>query len=137
LGANLIAKINAREVLIAPLFTWTFLIFISNPIPLWKKVAFSIGLRKVFRKRYEEGSVIRWGIELKETNPLIGTCGVHLINQNHKRAEVDYELDDTYWGKGYASEALQAILTYGFETMQFIRIVRSLNEDIGKRRIYN
>ncbi|MED1477316.1 hypothetical protein CN571_02135 [Bacillus pseudomycoides] len=92
---------------------------------------------QAFRKRYEEGSVTRWGIELKETNPLIGTCGVHLINQNHKRAEVDYELDDTYWGKGYASEALQAILTYGFETMQFIRIVRSLNEDIGKRRIYN
>ncbi|MDM5189017.1 GNAT family protein [Bacillus sp. DX4.1] len=75
-----------------------------------------------FRKRYEEGSVFRWGIELKGTNQLIGTCGFHLINQNHKRAEIGYELDDTYWGKGYATEALQAILAYGFETLQFIRI---------------
>ncbi|MCI0767763.1 GNAT family protein [Bacillus sp. TL12] len=75
-----------------------------------------------FRKRYEEGNVIRWGIELKGTNQLIGTCGFHLMNPNHKRAEIGYELDDTYWGKGYASEAMQAILTYGFETMQLIRI---------------
>ncbi|MDM5155320.1 GNAT family protein [Bacillus sp. DX1.1] len=75
-----------------------------------------------FRKRYEEGSVFRWGIELKGTNQLIGTCGFHLINQNHKRAEIGYELDDTYWEKGYATEALQAMLAYGFETLQFIRI---------------
>ncbi|AIK39061.1 acetyltransferase family protein [Bacillus pseudomycoides] len=77
---------------------------------------------QTFRKRYEEGNVLRWGIELKGTNQLIGTFGFHLINQNHKRAEIGYELDDTYWGKGYASEALQAILTYGFETLQLIRI---------------
>ncbi|WP_459502678.1 GNAT family N-acetyltransferase [Bacillus sp. C1] len=77
---------------------------------------------QAFRKKYEEGSVIRWGIELKGTDQLIGTCGFHLINQNHNRAEIGYELDDTYWGKGYASEALQAILTYGFEKLGLIRI---------------
>lgn len=77
---------------------------------------------QTFRKRYEEGNVLRWAIELKGTNQLIGTCGFHLMNQNHKRAEIGYELDDTYWGKGYASEALQAILTYGFETLKLIRI---------------
>lgn len=77
---------------------------------------------QMFRQRYEEGTVIRWGIELKGTGQLIGTCGFHLINQNHSRAEIGYELDDTYWGKGYASEALQAIVTYGFETMRFIRM---------------
>ncbi|TKI91645.1 GNAT family N-acetyltransferase, partial [Bacillus wiedmannii] len=43
-------------------------------------------------------------------------------NKHHKRAEIGYELDDTYWGQGYATEALQAILTYGFETLQLIRI---------------
>ncbi|TKI89149.1 GNAT family N-acetyltransferase, partial [Bacillus cereus] len=58
----------------------------------------------------------------KGTGQLIGTCGFHLINNNHKRAEIGYELDDTYWGQGYASEALQAILAYGFEMLQLIRI---------------
>lgn len=77
---------------------------------------------QTFKNRYEEGSVFRWGIEKKGTGQLIGTCGFHLINNHHKRAEIGYELDDTYWGQGYASEALQAILTYGFETLQLIRV---------------
>ncbi|MEC2303066.1 GNAT family N-acetyltransferase, partial [Bacillus cereus] len=77
---------------------------------------------QTFKNRYEEGSVFRWGIEKKGTGQLIGTCGFHLINNNHKRAEIGYELDDTYWGQGYASEALQAILAYGFEMLQLIRI---------------
>ncbi|EJQ60119.1 GNAT family N-acetyltransferase [Bacillus mycoides] len=77
---------------------------------------------QTFRKRNEEGSVFRWGIEKKGTDQLIGTCGFHLINNHHKRAEIGYELDDTYWGQGYATEALQAMLAYGFETLHFIRI---------------
>ncbi|SCC49676.1 Acetyltransferase, GNAT family [Bacillus wiedmannii] len=77
---------------------------------------------QTFKNRYEEGSVFRWGIEKKGTGQLIGTCGFHLINKHHKRAEIGYELDDTYWGQGYATEALQAILGYGFETLQLIRI---------------
>ncbi|CAM4196885.1 GNAT family N-acetyltransferase [Bacillus paramycoides] len=77
---------------------------------------------QTFRKRYEEGSVFRWGIEKKGTDQLIGTCGFHLINNHHNRAEIGYELDDTYWGQGYATEALQAMLAYGFEKLNFIRI---------------
>ncbi|MEC5236166.1 GNAT family N-acetyltransferase, partial [Bacillus mycoides] len=48
---------------------------------------------QTFRKRNEEGSVFRWGIEKKGTDQLIGTCGFHLINNNHKRAEIGYEID--------------------------------------------
>ncbi|ABY44003.1 MULTISPECIES: GNAT family N-acetyltransferase [Bacillus] len=77
---------------------------------------------QTFRKRNEEGSVFRWGIEKKGTDQLIGTCGFHLINKHHKRAEIGYELDDTHWGQGYATEALQAMLAYGFETLHLIRI---------------
>ncbi|SCN32558.1 Ribosomal-protein-alanine acetyltransferase [Bacillus cereus] len=77
---------------------------------------------QTFKTRYEEGTVFRWGIEKKGTGQLIGTCGFHLINKHHKRAEIGYELDDTYWGQGYATEALQAMLGYGFETLQLIRI---------------
>lgn len=77
---------------------------------------------QTFKNRYEEGTVFRWGIEKKGTGQLIGTCGFHLINNHHKRAEIGYELDDTYWGQGYATEALQSMLAYGFETLQLIRI---------------
>ncbi len=85
----------------------------------WSKLKTTI---QTFKNRYEEGSVFRWGVEKKGTGQLIGTCGFHLINNHHKRAEIGYELDDTYWGQGYALEALQAILAYGFEILQLIRI---------------
>lgn len=74
------------------------------------------------QKSLWRGQCISLGSREKGTGQLIGTCGFHLINNHHKRAEIGYELDDTYWGQGYALEALQAILAYGFEILQLIRI---------------
>lgn len=37
-------------------------------------------------------------------------------------AEVGYWLSETYWGKGYATEALQAIALYAFERFDFVRL---------------
>ncbi len=62
---------------------------------------------QTFKNRhYEEGSVFRWGNREKGTGQLIGNVGgFHLIIIDHKRAEiVCYELDDTYWDKGYATK---------------------------------
>ncbi|MEH7649512.1 GNAT family N-acetyltransferase, partial [Bacillus toyonensis] len=50
---------------------------------------------QTFKNRYEEGNVFRWGIEKKGTDQLIGTCGFHLINNHHKRAEIGYELESS------------------------------------------
>lgn len=75
-----------------------------------------------FHKAFEDQKSIRWGIELKETNRIIGTCGFHCWNKNHFRAEVGYELGEAFWNKGYATEAIFAILKYGFEFMELERI---------------
>lgn len=75
-----------------------------------------------FHKAFEDQKSIRWGIELKETNRIIGTCGFHCWNKNHFRAEVGYELGEAFWNKGYATEAICAILKYGFEFMELERI---------------
>lgn len=75
-----------------------------------------------FHKAFYEQKSIRWGIELKETNRIIGTCGFHCWNKNHFRAEVGYELGEAFWNKGYATEAISSILIYGFEFMDLKRI---------------
>lgn len=75
-----------------------------------------------FHKAFEDQKSIRWGIELKEINRIIGTCGFHCWNKNHFRAEVGYELGEAFWSKGYATEAIFAILKYGFEFMELERI---------------
>jgi len=65
---------------------------------------------------------ISWAVELKKRNVVIGAFGLHHWNQYHRRAEVGYGLARAYWGQGFGSEALRAIIQFGFEEMELNRI---------------
>lgn len=75
-----------------------------------------------FRLLFEENRSIRWGIELKENAQVIGTVGFHAWAFSHNRAEIGYELNVNYHGKGYACEALTAVISYVFQDMGLNRI---------------
>lgn len=60
---------------------------------------------------------VTWGIELKSETKLIGTIGYHRLDKPHYRAEMGYMLDPFYWRQGYMSEALQAVINFGFNEM--------------------
>lgn len=65
---------------------------------------------------------IRWGITLKEQGMVIGSCGFLNMVSQHFRTEIGFELSKEHWGKGIAGEAVEAIISYGFEHMNFQRI---------------
>ncbi|WP_203247701.1 GNAT family N-acetyltransferase [Sporosarcina beigongshangi] len=71
---------------------------------------------------YEEGTGIRWGITLKDSGKVIGSCGFLNRIPKHYRAEVGYELSKDHWGQGIASEALEAVVKYGYHHLQLERI---------------
>jgi [ribosomal protein S5]-alanine N-acetyltransferase len=75
-----------------------------------------------YQSIYDEGSGIRWGITLKDSDKVIGSCGFLNMKFKHHRAEVGFELSKDYWGKGIASEALEAIVRYGYLHYQLERI---------------
>jgi ribosomal-protein-alanine N-acetyltransferase len=78
----------------------------------------------------------RWGIELKSKGELIGTCGFHRWRKEHRCAEIGYDFQYDYWGKGFASEAVARMLDFGFNQMQLHRIEADCNEDnIGSARV--
>jgi len=85
-------------------------------------------------KRFESGSGIRWGIVRKRDNTLIGSCGFTWNKQTHS-AEVGYELISSSWRQGIMTEALRAILQFGFETigLRFIVAVVMLNNIASKK----
>lgn len=59
----------------------------------------------------------------KETQQFLGWCGYHTWYVDHGRAEIGYGLIDEHTkGKGLMSEALKAVLQYGFEQMQLNRV---------------
>ena len=65
---------------------------------------------------------IRWGIVRKGDDNLIGTCGYYDWNKTACRAEIGYDLDPAHWGQGIMTEALCAVLKYGFEKMGLNRV---------------
>lgn len=59
----------------------------------------------------------------KETKEVIGWCGFHTWYIDHSRAELGYSLiREKHKRKGIMSEALGAIIPYGFQEMKLHRI---------------
>ncbi|MBC8048036.1 MAG: GNAT family N-acetyltransferase [Fimbriimonadaceae bacterium] len=59
-----------------------------------------------------------WAIILKEKNVLIGTICLWNISKENYTAEIGYELNPHYQGKGYMQEALSKVIEFGFSIMQ-------------------
>ncbi|MDZ8110519.1 MAG: GNAT family protein [Nostoc sp. DedQUE12a] len=74
--------------------------------------------RRAERFRNQQG--IRWGIAKKEDNVIIGSCGYSI--KNRFQAEIGYELARGYWRKGIMTEALRAIIHWGFHQLDLNRI---------------
>lgn len=69
------------------------------------------------RKSYE------MAIIKKEENTLIGAIGIRL--QDHNKADLGYWIDKRLWGNGYASEATNGLIKYGFEVLGLNKIYAS------------
>ena len=52
---------------------------------------------------------------------MIGTIGLHL-NKEHQKAELGYWLGKNFWRKGYLTEALKAVLEFGFKELNLNKI---------------
>lgn len=52
---------------------------------------------------------------------LVGAIGLHM-KRDYERAEIGYWLGVPFWGRGYATEAVAAIIRYGFEELKLNRI---------------
>jgi [ribosomal protein S5]-alanine N-acetyltransferase len=60
-----------------------------------------------------------WAVILKESDLLIGYCGLAIDRIDNKdEPEVGYRLDSKFWGKGFATEAALASIEYGFTRIE-------------------
>lgn len=61
-------------------------------------------------------------MEDKISRQALGMFGLTLGKPHYRNAEVWYKINPAYWNKGYASEALRAVLNFGFNTLHLHRI---------------
>jgi ribosomal-protein-alanine N-acetyltransferase len=65
---------------------------------------------------------IRWGIARREDNIIIGSCGYYGFHTWHMRASLGYELARSFWRQGIMTEALSAVIDFGFKEMGLNRL---------------
>lgn len=81
-------------------------------------------------KRYADRLFGMQWIILKDTNEIVGQCGLLIQDVNGtKELEVGYSFMKPYWGKGYASEAAQLFRNYGFETFDVQSIISLIDPE--------
>jgi len=73
-------------------------------------------------REYRESRMGPWGILLKSTGLLVGNCGLPHISFKQGTGEINYYVAREYRGQGLATEALMALLGFGFGDMGLTRI---------------
>ena len=76
----------------------------------------------VEQQREEPRRKFQLAIELRGEGHLIGNCGLRLEFAGAQVGELGYELAPTHWRHGYATEAVRAMVTFGFHELKLHRI---------------
>lgn len=85
--------------------------------------------RQIFR--YQKWNFGLWAVILKETDEMIGQCGLTMQQwKDEEVLEIGYLFERLYWHKGYAAEAAKACKKYAFEILkadEVCSIIRDTN----------
>lgn len=72
-------------------------------------------------------SLFQWAITEREADALIGTVTLTAWDRVNRHAEIGFVLHPSEWGRGIASEAVRAVLRFGFERMDLHRVEAELD----------
>lgn len=82
----------------------------------------------IINEAVDKNEGITWAISFREDPAtLIGTIGFWRIIKENYRAEIGYMLHDAHWRRGIMQEAIEAVIKYGFSTLQLHSIEGHIN----------
>jgi ribosomal-protein-alanine N-acetyltransferase len=82
--------------------------------------------------KYQMGRLV---VELQQSGEVLGWCGLK-YHAEEDFVDLGYRLFRKYWGQGYATEASQACLDYGFQELGLKRIIaRAAVENLASIRV--
>ncbi len=89
----------------------------------------SLDFIKFAEEQFDNNISLIWGIEIKSENKLIGTIDLRNWNTIHKCGDAGYVISKKYWNNGYVSEAMNAVIKFGFEELHLNRIEAHCEEE--------
>lgn len=90
--------------------------------PAWTERAQAVQAIEKTLANYASGEGLRLGVALRETGELIGDACLWHFDDANRRCEIGYSLARAHWGRGYAVEALETLLAYGFDILDLNRV---------------
>ena len=92
-----------------------------------------------------EGSWLELAVVLRSESKVIGSISIKILSRQHRFGEVGWTLNPAYQRQGYATEAANAILQFGFDELDMYWVISfcdvrnlpsyRLMERIGMRRL--
>lgn len=74
-----------------------------------------------------------WVVALADNDEYIGECMLLKIVDNYL-AEIGYYFRRSYWGKGYAEEAANAVISYCADTLKLKRLCATIDDNNEKSK---
>lgn len=90
--------------------------------PTHLNVEVSKSVINMWEKDYDSLNNYQWCIELKEIGQAIGSIGVVNLKEDINSVEIGYCIGKKFWGQGFTSEALSALIPFFFEEVQANRV---------------
>ena len=79
---------------------------------------------------------IDWAIELKSEKKVVGGIAIRKWNDENHCADIGYVLSKKYWNQGIITEALKAVIKFGFEELKANRVEAHCDENnIGSYKV--
>ena len=94
-----------------------------------KSVSETIKKLEKIVNNYSKNDFCWWGIEQKVNGELIGEIDLYDFDNETGNCEVSYSIGYEWWNKGYATEALRAVVDFGFRQMNVHKIAAAHNTD--------
>ena len=66
--------------------------------------------------------VFELAVILRDTDALIGTCGIRIQDKTNRAGDIGYTLRKDHWGQGLGTEVAQALIQFGFSQLKLHRI---------------
>ncbi|MES2779852.1 MAG: GNAT family N-acetyltransferase [Bacteroidota bacterium] len=81
-----------------------------------------------YKNNRENGLGYAW-VVANEQHDFMGVFSIYRIDHTNKRCELGYWLLPVYWGKGYASESIPAILKFVANNLKLHRIAAEIEPE--------